>query len=86
MCPAVAQTPSGVFMTVARPRKPAKTDTRRAEAIRAAAAHLADLRRAHGQPPPDVPLPSRAAVRLVCPIPDASWCSSPAQLCAELAE
>jgi hypothetical protein len=27
-----------------------------------------------------------ATVRLVCPIPDASWCTSPAQLCAELAE
>ena len=67
-------------------RKKARTETRRMEAIRASAAHLADLRRAHGKPPPDVRLPSRAAVRLVCPIPDASWCSSPAQMCAELAE
>ncbi len=71
---------------VPRQRKPAKTDTKRVEAVRASAAHLADLRRAHGAPPPDVPLPSRLAVRLVCPIPDASWCSSPAQMCAELAE
>ena len=68
------------------PRKPAKTDTERAEAKRASAAHLADLRRAHGSPPLNVHLRSRAAVRLVCPIPDASWCSSPAQMCAELAE
>ncbi len=71
---------------VSRRRKPAKTDTERAEAIRASAAHLADLRRAHGAAPPDVPLPSLATVRLVCPVPDASWCTSPAQLCAELAE
>ena len=71
---------------VSRRRKPAKTDTERAEAIRASAAHLADLRRAHRTAPPDVRLPSRDAVRLVCPIPDASWCTSPAQLCAELAE
>ena len=69
-----------------RPRKPPKTDTQRAEAIRASAAHLADLRRAHRRPPPDVRLPSRSAIRRVCPIPDASWCSSPARMCAELAE
>ena len=67
-------------------RKRAKTETARMEAARASAAHLADLRRAHGRPPPDVSLPSRLAVRLVCPVPDASWCTSPAQLCAELAE
>ncbi len=67
-------------------RRRAKIDTARMEAVRASAAHLADLRRAHGRPPPDVPLPSRLAVRLVCPVPDASWCTSPAQLCAELAE
>ncbi len=67
-------------------RKPAKTETERTEAIRASAAHLADLLGAHGRPPPDVPLPMRLAVRRVCPIPDASWCSSPAQMCAELAE
>ena len=69
-----------------RRRKPAKIETERAEAIRASAAHLDDLRRAHGRPPPGVALPSRLAVRLVCPIPSASWCSSPAQMCAELAE
>ncbi len=67
-------------------RRRARIETARMEAARASAAHLADLRRAHGRPPPDVPLPSRLAVRLVCPIPDASWCTSPAQLCAELAE
>ncbi len=72
--------------TVPTRRKPAKTETARAEAIRASAAHLADLRRAYGKPLPDVPLSGLSIVRLVCPIPDASWCSSPAQLCAELAE
>ena len=71
---------------VPHPRKKAKVDTRRMEAIRNSAAHLADLRREHESPPPDVPLPSRLAVRLVCPIPSASWCSSPARMCAELAE
>ena len=67
-------------------RKPPKTETQRMEMARACAAHLKDLKRAHRNPPPDVRLPSRAAVRLVCPIPDASWCASPAQMCAELVE
>jgi hypothetical protein len=67
-------------------RRKSKVETARIVAVRAAAAHLADLQREHGEPPPDVRLPSRSAVRLVCPIPDASWCSSPAQMCAELAE
>ncbi len=69
-----------------RRRKQADIDTQRMKAIRASAAHLRDLKRAHKIPPPEVKLPWRAAVRLVCPIPDASWCSSPAQMCAELAE
>ncbi len=72
--------------TVSPRRRLARTETERMEAIAASAAHLDDLFRAHGRPPPDVPLPSRLAVRLVCPIPDASWCSSPARMCAELAE
>ena len=72
--------------TVPQRRREDPIETARMAAIRAAAAHLADLEREHGKPPPDVRLPSRAAVRLVCPIPDASWCSSPAQMCAELAE
>ena len=71
---------------VSPPRRKTTIDTRRMQAIRASARHLADLRRVHRAPPPDVGLPSRLAVRLVCPIPDASWCSSPAQMCAELAE
>jgi hypothetical protein len=67
-------------------RKPARSETARAEAIGACAGHLRDLRRAHVRPPPDVAVRPVATVRLVAPIPDASWCTSPAQLCAELAE
>ncbi len=67
-------------------RRPARIDTQRVEAIRVAAAHLEDLRREHRAPPPDVKLPGRSAIRLVCPILEYSWCASPAQMCAELAE
>ena len=67
-------------------RKPAYWETQRAKAIRACGDHLRDLRRAHIAPPPDVPVRPVAVVRMVAPIPDASWCTSPAQLCAELAE
>jgi hypothetical protein len=71
---------------VPRPRKKAKIDTKRMEAIRSSAAHLADLRREHWAPLPDVKLPGRSAIRLVCPILEYSWIGSPAQMCAELAE
>ena len=40
-------------------RRRAKIDTARMQAARASAAHLADLRRAHGRPPPDVSLPEQ---------------------------
>ena len=74
-------------MPVKRPRrKPPRTETERGEAKRACAKHLKDLRRAHRTPPADVAVRSTATPRLVAPIPDASWCTSPAQLCAELAE
>ena len=69
-----------------RKKKKPSPDTAREKSARACAKHLEDLKRAHGRPPPDVELPSRSVVRLVSPIPDASWFSSPAQLCAELAE
>ena len=68
------------------PRKPPRTDTERTELIRASARHLRDLRREHGRPPADVPVPSNPIPRLVSPVPAGSWCTSPAQLCAELAE
>ena len=71
----------------ARRKKPkSSADTAREKSARACAKHLADLKRAHLRPPADVPLPSRSVIRLVSPVPDASWCTSPAQLCAELAE
>ena len=75
--------------SVPRPKKKKKkssSDTAREKSARSCARHLADLKAAHGRPPPDVRLPERDVVRLVCPVPDASWCTSPAQLCAELAE
>jgi hypothetical protein len=71
--------------SVPRRRKP-KTDTARQKSVRACAEHLTDLKRAHGRPPADVQVPKRSAVRLVIPPPDGSYCTSPAQLCAELGE
>ena len=56
------------------------------EAIRASARHLKDLRRAHAAPPSDVKVNKRGIPRLVPPIIEQSWCTSPAALCAELAE
>ena len=67
-------------------RKPSTEETQRMAAIRACARHLKDLRRAHERPPADVPLRSNPIPRLISPVPSASWCTSPAQLCAELAE
>ena len=70
-----------------RHKKPkSSADTASERSARACARHLDDLEKAHGRPPPDVNLPSRSVVRLVSPVPEASWCTSPAQLCAELAE
>jgi hypothetical protein len=69
----------------ARRRAP-KTETERAIAERACRAHLRDLERAHRRAPPDVVLPSRSVPRRLDPVPVASYCSSPAALCAELGE
>jgi hypothetical protein len=69
----------------ARRRMP-KTQTARMEAIGACAAHLADLRRAHGGPPPDVALAAGFHPRPIASPPPSSYCVSPAALCAELAE
>ena len=60
-------------------------ETRRQKAIRASARHLRDLRRAHAIPPADVKLARVAIPKRLPGEPTASWCSSPAQLCAELA-
>jgi hypothetical protein len=67
-------------------RKPPKQDTERMAATRACARHLKDLKRAHSHPPADVEVNMRRTPRLVPPILEASYCTSPAQLCAELAE
>jgi hypothetical protein len=67
-------------------RRPAKVDTERAAAKRACARHLMDLRRRHSEPPPDVKVNTRGIPKLVPPILEQSYCTSPAALCAELAE
>jgi hypothetical protein len=69
-----------------RRRRPPKVDTARAEAIRSSARHLKDLQRAHKGPPRDVRVNMRGIPRLVPPILEQSYCTSPAALCAELAE
>ncbi len=71
--------------SVPRRRKP-KPDTARQKAVRASAKHLKDLKRAHGRPPPDVKVRQSSTVRLISPVPEGSYCTSPAQLCAELGE
>ncbi|MGD1035747.1 MAG: hypothetical protein ABR878_00830 [Roseiarcus sp.] len=67
-------------------RRPPKTETARQEAVNACAAHLRDLKRAHGRPPADVELKSVAVPQRLSGVPVASYCTSPAQLCAELAK
>ena len=67
-------------------RRPPKVDTERAEAIRSCARHLKDLQRANKQPPADVEVNTRGIPKFVPPIIEQSYCTSPAALCAELAE
>jgi hypothetical protein len=67
----------------ARRRAP-KIQTARAENASACAAHLRDLQRAHGRAPPDVAVPQRSVPARLSPEPTGSYCTSPAQLCAEL--
>jgi hypothetical protein len=67
-----------------RPRP--KGETERAAAKRACARHLKDLQRAHGEPPTDVAVSTRGLPKFVAPILEQSYCTSPAALCAELAE
>jgi hypothetical protein len=69
-----------------RRRRPPKVDTERMEAIRSSARHLKDLQRAHKQPPADVEVARRGVPKFVPPIIEQSYCTSPAALCAELAE
>jgi hypothetical protein len=69
-----------------RRRRPPKIDTERAEAIRSCARHLKDLQRLHNRPPLDVQVNTRGLPKFVPPILEQSYCTSPAALCAELAE
>jgi hypothetical protein len=67
----------------ARRRAP-KTKTARMEAVAACAAHLRDLKRAHGRLPADVAV-AMGAPRRILPAAPSSYCTSPAELCAEIA-
>ena len=69
-----------------RRRRPPKVDTERAEAIRSSARHLKDLRRAHKHTPANAQVNTRGLPKFVSPILELSYCTSPAALCAELAE
>jgi hypothetical protein len=75
-------------MTASQPRRrrPPKIDTERALSMRSCARHLKDLRRAQKRPPANVPVSERDAPKFVAPIIEQSYCTSPAALCAELAE
>ena len=54
--------------------------------MRACARHLQDLRRAHAEAPADVRVNTRGIPKLVAPILEQSYCTSPAALCADLAD
>ncbi len=67
-------------------RRPPKVDTERTASKRASARHLQDLRRWHDGPPADVKVNLRGIPKLVPPIVEQSYCTSPAALCADLAD
>ncbi len=69
----------------ARRRAP-KIDTARIKSIAACAAHLRDLKRAHDRPPPDMEETPAPALRRFSPPATSSYCTSPAELCAEFAK
>ena len=73
-------------MTTSRRRRPPKVDTERAEAVLSCARHLKDLQRAQRQFPASVRVSARGLPKFVAPILKQSYCTSPAALCAELAE
>ena len=65
----------------ARERK-SETDGERSR--RASARHLADLKRAHVRPPPNVAVKATSTPIRMSGVPASSNCTSPAALCAEL--
>ncbi len=73
------------MVEIRKRRRRSSGETQRQNALRASASHLRDLQRAHGRPPADVALASVAIPARLPGEPAASYCSSPAQLCAELA-
>ena len=54
--------------------------------MRLCARHLKDLQRVHRKPPADVQVNTRGVPKFVAPILEQSYCTSPAALCADLAE
>jgi hypothetical protein len=72
-------------MQASKPRRPPKSKTERQEATGACAAHLRDLRRAHARPSADVAVASVAIPMRLTGEAVSSFCTSPAELCAELA-
>jgi hypothetical protein len=69
-----------------RRRRPPKVDTERAEAMRSCARHLKDLHHAHKHTPANAQVNTRGLPKFVPAILELSYCTSPASLCAELAE
>jgi len=67
-----------------RRRRP-RTETDYQLRVAACAAHLRDLRRVHRAPPPDLAILSVAIPARTSGVERASYCGSPAAMCAELA-
>ncbi|THD48183.1 MAG: hypothetical protein E7774_03470 [Bradyrhizobium sp.] len=67
-------------------RRRPRTQTDHQRAVAACDAHLRDLKRICRRPAPDVAIPSVAIPLRLSGPPPASYCVSPGQLCAELAE
>jgi hypothetical protein len=67
-----------------RKRAPDEDETDRQRAIRACRRHLKDLKRAYERPPAAIALRGGPRVYFA-PVEAASYCASPAQLCAEVA-
>jgi|HubBroStandDraft_6_1064221.scaffolds.fasta_scaffold547939_2 hypothetical protein len=65
-------------------RRAPKTQSMRAENADACAAHLRDLKKAHGHAPPDVLVPRSSVPARLSGEATSSFCTSPGALCAEL--
>ena len=66
-----------------RRRRP-RAETNHQRLVTACAAHLRDLRRVHRAPPPDLAIASVAIPARLSGPERASYCGSPAAMCAEL--